>query len=604
MFRDMPATGLGRDLSRLLGSDAVMTDEVARILAGTDFITHRGVPAAVARPTTTDQVVRLLGYAAVRGIRIVTRGAATNLAAAIVPTAESLMLDMAGMNRILEVEPQARRAIVEPGVINADLKAAASREGLMYAPDPASSPISTIGGNIAENAGGPGCIKYGVTFHHVLELDVALADGRLVTFREGDNVDLLGVIIGSEGILGVITRAALNLMPIPAARWTALASFDRIDDAAQTVSDIIAAGVLPAALEICDKRFMEILESHLASGYPTDKEAMLIVELDGDAGDLARETPALEKILRRWDPALRIAVNKQQRGALWAGRLAAGLALRATGKAFYICDSTVPRQRVPEMMGHCRQIAARYGLDVPILGHAGDGNLHPVVLYDPGQLAMVDAVAREITEGALAFGGTLTGEHGIGTAKRDHMRLAFGPVELAAFRAIKRAFDPDGLLNPGVMLPPTERTEPDLAHFCDAVKAAIAGHPVALPPTSAETSPDTTVDVDAENMSLTAGGAALCRDVAAAANAAGLSCPVMDDDGAVADAIEVAGDREPARRALLGIKATLPGGHQATFGSAAMKDVAGLDAKRLVAGGSGVFGRVKGVTLRAVPRRN
>src|SRR4051794_1843013 len=350
MFRDMSAPGLGKDLSRLLGSDAVVTDEAARVLAGTDFITLRGVPAAVARPTTTDQVVNLLRYAAERGIPTVTRGAATNLAAAIVPTDESLMLDLAGMNRILAVEARGRRAIVEPGVINADLKAAASREGLIYAPDPASSPISTIGGNIAENAGGPGGIKYGVTFHHVLELEVALSDGRLVTFREGDNVDLLGGIIGSEGILGVVTRAVLNLMPIPAARWTALASFDRINDAAHTVSDIIAAGVLPAALEICDKRFMEILESHLPSGYPTDKEAMLIVELDGDAGDLARERPAVEKVLRRWDPALRIATDEQQRAPLWAGRLAAGLALRATGKAFYICDSTVPRQRVPEMM--------------------------------------------------------------------------------------------------------------------------------------------------------------------------------------------------------------------------------------------------------------
>ena len=206
-----------------------------------------------------------------------------------------------------------------------------------------------------------------------------LADGRLVTFSEDDDVDLLGVMIGSEGILGVVTRAVLNLMPIPAARWTALASFERVEDAALTVSEIIAAGILPAALEICDNRFMEILEAHLPSGYPTDNEAMLIVELDGEPDDVAREMPALEKILRRWDPALRTAVDEHERAALWAGRLAAGFALRATGKAFYICDSTVPRQRVPEMMARSRQIAASYGLDVPILGHAGDGNLHPVV---------------------------------------------------------------------------------------------------------------------------------------------------------------------------------------------------------------------------------
>ena len=600
----MPASALGKDLCRLIGSDAVLTDEAARVLAGTDFITQRGVPAAVTRPTSIDQVVTLLGYAAERGIPIVSRGAATNLSAAIVPGDDSLMLDLAGMNRILEIDAQARRAIVEPGVINADLKAAASREGLVYAPDPASNPISTIGGNIAENAGGPGCIKYGVTFHHVLALDVALADGRLVTLSESDDVDLLGVTIGSEGILGVVTRAVLNLMPIPASRWTALASFERVEDAALTVSEIIGAGILPAALEICDKRFMEILEAHLPSGYPTDKEAMLIVELDGETDDLARETPRLEKVLRRWDPALRIAADEQERAALWAGRLVAVHALRATGKAFYICDSTVPRQRLPEMMQHCRQIAASHGLDVPILGHAGDGNLHPTVLYEPGQLAIVEKVAEEIADAALELGGTLTGEHGIGTAKRDQMRRAFGPVELAAFRAIKRAFDPDGLLNPGVMLPPPEREEPDLAAFGEAVREALAARPTVAPPPAADTPHDTTIDVDAENMSLTVGRAALCRDVAAAATAAGLSCPAMEIDGAAADVIEVAGHRQPARSALLGIKATLPGGHHATFGSAAMKDVAGLDAKRLVAGGRGTFGRVEHVTLRAVPHRN
>ena len=598
----MQTDALGSDLRRLIGSDAVLTDKATRVVAGTDFITYRGVPAAVARPTSTDHVVELLRYATEHGVAVVPRGTATNLSAAIAPGDDSLVLDLTNMNRIVEVDAEGRRAVVEPGVINADLKAAAASLGLTYAPDPASTAISTIGGNIAENAGGPGCIKYGVTFHHVLALDVVLADGRLVTFSESDDVDLLGVVIGSEGILGVVTRAVLNLMPIPAARWTALAAFERVEDAALAVSEIIAAGILPAALEICDKRFMEILEAHLPSGYPTDNEAMLIVELDGEPDDVVHETPALEKVLRRWHPALRTAVNEQERAALWAGRLAAGLALRATGKAFYICDSTVPRQRVPEMMARSRQIAASYGLDVPILGHAGDGNLHPAVLYEPGQLTTVDAVAGEIADAALELGGTLTGEHGIGTAKRDHMRRAFGPVELAAFRAMKRAFDPDGLLNPGVMLPPPAGEEPDLTDFGAAVRIALAGRPTVSPP-AADGPLDTTVDVDAENMSLTAGGGAFCRDVAAAARAAGLSCPAMDRDGVVADAIESAGHRQPARRALLGVEATLPRGHRATFGSAAMKDVAGLDAKRLIAGGSAAFGRVERATLRAAPHR-
>ena len=343
------------------------------------------------------------------------------------------------------------------------------------------------------------------------------------------------------------------------------------------------------------------MEAHLPSGYPTDKEAILIVELDGEPDDVARETPALEKILRRWDQELRTAADEQQRAALWAGRLAAAFALRATGKAFYVCDSTVPRQRVPEMMARSRQIAASHGLDILNPGHAGDGNLHPTVLYEPDQLATVEAVAEEIADAALELGGTLTGEHGIGTAKRAQMRRAFGPVELAAFRAIKRAFDPDGLLNPGVMLPPPERDEPDLTRLRrrgdDGTRRPAKGSPA----TGASNATRHRSRCRRREHDLTAGGAALCRDVAAAARAAGLSCPAMETDGVVADVIEVAGHRQPARGALLGVEATLPGGHHARFGSAAMKDVAGLDAKRLIAGGRGAFGRVKRVTLTSGP---
>ena len=333
-------------------------------MAGTDFITQRGAPAAVARPTSTDQVVELLRYATKHGVAVVPRGTATNLSAALAPGDDSLVLDLTNMNRIVEIDAEGRRAVVEPGVINADLKAAVAPLGLVYAPDPASTPISTIGGNIAENAGGPGCIKYGVTFHHVLAVDVALADGRLVTFSDGDEVDLLGVTIGSEGILGVVTRAVLNLMPIPAARWTALASFDRVEDAALTVSEIIAAGILPAALEICDKRLVEVMEAHLPSGYPTDKEAILIVELDGEPDDVAQPDACAREDLA----ALGSRTAHRGRRASSAPRCgpAASLrrfALRATGKAFYVCDATVPRQRVPEMMARSRQIAASHGLD-------------------------------------------------------------------------------------------------------------------------------------------------------------------------------------------------------------------------------------------------
>ena len=240
MLRD----ALVADLRRLIGADAVLTDEATRVAAGTDFITMRGVPARWLGRCRATRSRRWSGSRAERGVGFVTRGAGTNLAAGMAPNDDSLVLDLSSMDRILEIDAQSRRAIVEPGVINADLKSAVAPAGLVYAPDPASTPISTIGGNIAENAGGPGCIKYGVTFHHVLALDVALADGRVVTFGDEDEVDLLGLMVGSEGTLGVVTRAVLNLLPRPAARWTALAAFDRVEDAALTVSEIIAAGVL------------------------------------------------------------------------------------------------------------------------------------------------------------------------------------------------------------------------------------------------------------------------------------------------------------------------------------------------------------------------
>ncbi len=344
------------------------------------------------------------------------------------------------------------------------------------------------------------------------------------------------------------------------------------------------------------------MEAHLPSEYPTDKDAILIVELDGEPDEIARDMPRLEKILRRRDHTLRTAGNKQERAALWAGRLALGFALRTTGKEFYICDATVPRQRVPEMTARSQQITASHGVDALIVGHAGDGNLHPVLFYEPDQLPKVDVVAEAIADAALELGGTLTGEHGVGTAKRDQMHRVFSPVELSAFRAIKGVFDPDGLLNPGVMLPDPVDGEPDLNEFAKAVASALDGHqPASPPPTHHQR--DAEIHIDAENMSLTVGAAASCRDAEAAANAAGLSCSTMERDDLVADAIEVDGHRHPARRALLGVEATLPGGHHATFGSAAMKDVAGLDAKRLVAGGRGAFGRLERVTLRAVPQQ-
>ena len=301
------------DLRRLVGADAVSIDPDAVTAAGADFMGQRGVFGAVVRPTAAEQVAALLGFAGDRGVPVAPRAAGTNLCGGFVAAPDAIALDMSSMSRVLEVDVEARRAQVEPGVINGDLQAELAPLGLCFSPDPASAPISTIGGNIAENAGGPACIKYGVTFHHVASVEVALTDGRILTLSEDDPHDLLGLVIGSEGVLGVVTRASLRLRPVAAVRWTALAAFDRVEAAASAASAVIAAGILPAALEFCDQRQVELCEAIQPAGYPLDAAALLFAELDGSAAEVAADAPELEAVLRRFDPEIRVASTPEER---------------------------------------------------------------------------------------------------------------------------------------------------------------------------------------------------------------------------------------------------------------------------------------------------
>jgi glycolate oxidase len=578
----------------------VLDGRAEREAAGTDFVTHRGTPAAVVRAASADQVAALLGYASERGISISPRAAGTNLCGGFVPGPSSVVLDMSGMTRILSVDPDGLRATVDPGLINADLQVALAPHGLCFSPDPASAAISTIGGNIMENAGGPGCIKHGVTFHHVAAVEVALADGRLVRFAEGDDIDLLGVIIGSEGILGVVTQATLKLRPLPAATWTALVSFDRLEDAVAAVSEVIAAGLSPAALELCDRRQVNLCEDWLPSGYPRTADAILFAELDGETDEVAAAAPVLEPLLRRWDPNLRLATDAVQRERLWAGRLAAAHAFKATGKAFYVCDVTVPRQRIPEMVIEARRIAAELDLDVATVAHAGDGNVHPVILYTAQERRRMRRGADAIAAAALALGGTLTGEHGIGTEKVQHMRRRFGPAEIAAFRAVKTVFDPAGILNPGVLLPPPSVDKPGLPMFTAAVGSALAGQALGRQQTLTPAGSGG-IQVDAANLVVSAGGAEACAAVVKALRSRGLSSAALQHQGSVADLVQTAGRTGAARADLLAVEAELPDGPRVTFGSAAVKDVAGLDLKRLVAGSDGALGQVRRALFRVRP---
>lgn len=569
-----------------------------RVAAGTDFVTHRGTPAAVALAGSAEQVAALLGYASERGVPVSPRSAGTNLSGGFAPRPDSVALDFGARNGIISIDPEGLRATVEPGVVNSDLQAALQPYGLCFSPDPASRPISTIGGNIIENAGGPGCIKYGVTFHHVAAVQVALADGSLVRFAEGDDVDLLGIMIGSEGILGVVTEATVKLRPVPKATWTALISLDRLEDAAATVTEVIAAGLSPAALEMCDRRQVNLCEDWLPSGYPRDAEAILFAELDGDPEAVAEAATVLEPLMRARDADVRLARDPEERTRMWAGRLSAFHAFKASGKAFYVCDVTVPRQRIPEMVMEARRIAVERDLDVSTVAHVGDGNMHPVILYQPAEIEKMRSGADEIAAAALALGGTLTGEHGIGTEKVRHMRQRFGPAEIAAFRAVKSVFDPTGILNPGVLLPPPAADEPALATLTEAVSAALRGRP--RPP--AQAVPEGRgIGVDRDNLVVSAGGAESCETVAAAAADRGLTSGAFAGGGSVAEMVEARGNQGAARADLLSVEVELPDGGAATFGSAAVKDVAGLDLKRLVAGGAGAFGRVRRATFKVAP---
>jgi len=566
---------------------------------GQDHLGFRGLPGAVVRPRSTEQVAALMALSAERGFAVVPRAAATNLCGSFVPRQDAVVLDMTAMSQIVSVDEESLVAVVEPGVINGALQELLAPRGLCWSPDPASRPISTIGGNISTNAGGPGCIKYGVTFHHVRALEVVLAGGRVVQLRDDDWLDLLGVMIGSEGILGVVTRAELRLRRLPRAAWTALASFPGIEEAAAAVSSIIASRIRASALELLDRRAVAVIDAWRASGYPTEPGALLFAEVDGEPEEVAAESERLLAVLKRADPGVRVARTPEARAALWAGRLGFGLAMTAGGKRNFVNDVTVPRQRIPEIVARVGEIVARRGLDVPIVAHAGDGNVHPVIIYDDIERDSALAAASEMTDAALDLGGTITGEHGVGTDKLPQMARRFSPAEIGSFRAIKRAFDPQGRLNPGVLLPVPSSDEPIDTALEELVGKALSGSKAQLAPM--RSGAEAAVSLDEENLTVEAGAGARCEVVRKMLADRKLRCAAVEGSGTVGDAVQSPETRGSVRPSLLAIEAEMAHG-RVRFGSAAIKDVAGLDAKRLLVGSGGGSGGGIGVVVRATFR--
>jgi glycolate oxidase len=450
-------------LQKIIGEDGVLSspEDLAVYSYDGTFAEHR--PDVVVLPRTTEQVSQVVQLAAREHIPVVTRGMGSGLAAASVPFCGGITLSMTRMNHILEIDEVNATVHVEAGAITADLQAAVEKVGLFYPPDPSSLKHSTIGGNIACNAGGPRCLKYGVTGNYVLGLTVVLADGRIL--RSGGKLikdvvgyDLNALFTGSEGTLGIITEALLRLVAKPKAACTALVEFAKLEDASRTVNAILSAGMVPATIELMDETAIACIEEAMHLGLPLDVEATLLIETDGtDADTTVREIEAIAGICRECGARqARVAKDEAEHSSLWKARrsISPALARKAPNKLGE--DITVPRCAIPQAIRELKGVSTRYGLPIVIFGHAGDGNLHPNILFDkrdPEQWKKVEQMVAEEFEIALRLGGTLSGEHGVGALKRPYMQKALGDVSIDIQKRIKSALDPLNILNPGKVFP-------------------------------------------------------------------------------------------------------------------------------------------------------
>lgn len=445
-------------LQRLLGKEKVLSAPEDLFCYSYDGTFLTGIPAAVVRPSSSREVAAVVRLAAEECIPIVPRGAGTGLSGGAVPEKGSIVMDLTAMHRILEIDTENMLAVVEPGVITADLHRAVESQELFYPPDPSSSPVCTLGGNIAECAGGPRGLKYGVTRDYVLGLEVVLASGEIIqcggkTVKNVSGYDLTRLLVGSEGTLGIVTRAFLRLLPRPEDRRTLRADFPQIERAAQAVSAIISSGILPAALELMDDVTIRCVENYLQGGLPLDVEAILLIEVDGPAAVLEEQTRHIADICTR-SGAARVEVPRTLSAAagLWQARKAVSPALVQIKPTKISEDATVPRSQIPALVRAIKDIARRHRLTIAVFGHAGDGNLHPNLLVDksdPDEMDRAAAATAEIFQAALSLGGTLSGEHGIGLLKAPYLTRQFGPAGVAAMQRIKEALDPRGILNPG-----------------------------------------------------------------------------------------------------------------------------------------------------------
>jgi glycolate oxidase len=458
-------------LEQIVGPGYVLSSDMDLTLYGYDASLERGKADVVVLPESTEEVSRVMALAHEEKIPVIARGSGTNLSGGTVPTQGGIVIHFSRMNRILEIDIPNRTVTVEPGIITLDLQNRVLKEGFVYVPDPASQKVSTLGGNFAENSGGPHCLKYGVTTNHVLGAEVVLPDGTVVwtggKSQDHPGYDLTGVLVGSEGTLGVVTKMILKILRAPEAVKTMLAIYDAIEDAGNTVSAIIAEGIVPATLEMMDKVVMEAVEESVHAGYPLDAAAVLIIELDGMADGMERQAEKILEICKRHNVReIQLAKDDAERARLWTGRKGAFGAVTRLRPSYMVCDGTVPRTKLPEVLSKVLETGEKYGLLIGNVFHAGDGNLHPLILFDErdeDQMQRVLKATSEILKICADAGGTISGEHGIGIEKLKEMSFVFSENDLNVMRQVKKAFDPDGILNPGKVVPESgERCSPPL----------------------------------------------------------------------------------------------------------------------------------------------
>ncbi len=418
-------------------------------------------PLAVVLPTTAEQVAEVVRLAATEGLPVVPRGAGTGLSGGAVAQRGGIIIALTRMNRILEIDREDRVALVEPGVINLELSEFVQPDGFFFAPDPSSQRACTIGGNVAENSGGPHCLKYGVTTNHILGLEVVLPDGRIVwTGGRAPHLpgyDLTAALVGSEGMLGIVTKALVRLTPLPEATSVMLAAFPDVDSASHAVSRIIGAGIIPAALEMMDNLTIQAVEPQYHAGYPMDAGAVLLIEIDGIAEDVAATAVEVAQLCNESGAReVRVATEKAERELLWKGRKMALAAMGRLSPNYYLHDTVVPRTKLPATLRRVDEIGKEFGLRIANVFHAGDGNLHPLMLFDrhrKGDVERILLASKELIRYCVDIGGALSGEHGIGTEKRGYMTLVFTKADLAAMAGLKNSFDPKGLMNPEKVFP-------------------------------------------------------------------------------------------------------------------------------------------------------